>query len=572
MADEAAKYESPVVADLDRDGALEARIRARAEIDRLNAIDNAEKTDEDIAGLEAALNDIDAIDARVAEVDAESAAREERLAALAERAGAVTDPVEPGEDSGADADAEAAAEVTEPEAVVASGTKRPVARAAAGKATPTKINKAVEKDPVWSVTASAGFAAKTVGDKIESSEELAEAFLSRVQGFGGSNPADMEAGVYAMSPRAVKHGVATFRRTREHEVNKEMSFAQQMEVILDAGRDPGIQALVAAGGWCAPSEIDYSLSGYETAEGLVDVPEVTARRGGIQFTKGPDFMTVFADADAGFIQTEAQAIAGEVKPCYALECPPFQEVRLDAIGFCATAPLLTEAAYPELVARVLSLLNLGHQRRKSASTIARIRALITTTVNWGEIGTPNSGVADLFAGIEMQANRIRQALAMSPTATIEGIAPYWLRGALRNELARRLSLPDPFNITDGDVDGWLALRGIRLQPVYDYQMLGTGAANTEGGTNNWTEWPAQVEIMMYPAGAFTRLVNDVANLSAVYDHDLLTQNQYTAAFVEEGLAVANTRGFGIKATFGLSYVGAAGYPGIGDLTNVAPTP
>jgi len=58
----------------------------------------------------------------------------------------------------------------------------------------------------------------------------------------------------------------------------------------------------------------------------------------------------------------------------------------------------------------------------------------------------------------------------------------------------------------------------------------------------------------------------------VYDHDLLTQNEYTAAFMEEGIAVANTRGFGVKVQVGLSYVGTSGYPGIGALANVAPTP
>jgi hypothetical protein len=398
--------------------------------------------------------------------------------------------------------------------------------------------------------------------------EVTAAFLDRIGG-RTANPANMKAGTYQMSNEATKHKVASIKRKdREFMVDRDMGLEAQMQVLMDASdeRSRSGGSVIAAGGWCAPSETIYELFSYHTNAGLLDIPEVTARRGGIQFTKGPDFMTIFGDADAGWIMTEAQAEAGSfTKPCYALECPPFTEVRLDAIGFCATAPLLTEAAYPELVRQVLDMLGTGHARRKSQSTINRIIANITTVINWAEInGNVFSATADVLAGLELQAYRIRQTLAMDPNATIEGFAPYWIRGALRNELARRLSLVDPFRISDADVDSWLALRNIRLQYVYDYQMLTTAALGTGAGTATWTGWPTKVEFTLYPAGAYTRLVNDVVSLSAVYDHDLLTQNEYTAAFVEEGIAVANTRGFGVRIEFALNYNGFSGASRIGE--------
>ena len=94
-------------------------------------------------------------------------------------------------------------------------------------------------------------------------------------------------------------------------------------------------------------------------------------------------------------------------------------------------------------------------------------------------------------------------------------------------------------------------------------MLSSGAAGTPGGTAGWTAWPTTLEMYMWPAGAYTRLVNDVISLNAVYDHDLLTGNEYTAAFVEEGMAVANTRGYGLKTTVALNPEGASGFPQIG---------
>lgn len=563
MADEATPFEIPEsIADLDRDALLESRIRARAEIDRLNAIDDATITDEEVAALDAVLNHVDAIDGRVGEIDAEASERAERLAAARERAGSVTDVEEPAaEEEVAEEVAEVVEPVGEPEAVLASGTKRPVARAASKEAPTVVIKKDPEPKPLTTITASANVPGFDSGSELASMADVAQAFLGRVGSFGGSNPKDMKPGVYKMSPRATKFGVATIKRDdRAFAVDKEMSLERQMQIIQDAGKETSLSgnSVIAAGGWCAPSETIYSLFSYHTSAGLIDLPEVTARRGGIQFTKGPDFMTIFGDADAGFSLTEAQVEGGATKPCYALECPPFTEVRLDAVGFCATAPLLTEAAYPELVRQVLDMLMVGHQRRKSASSIARISSAIGTAINWGEIGgTAASGVADVLAGLELQAMRIRQSLAMDPNATIEGVAPYWLRAAFRNELSRRLSLTDPFRISDADVDGWLAERNIRLQFVYDYQMLATA------NTGTWTAFPPSVEIMLWPAGAFTRLVNDVINLTAVYDHDLLTQNEYTAAFVEEGMAIANTRGFGVKVAIDLRYNGSAGFPAIG---------
>lgn len=562
----------------------ELRAEARAEIDEINSVEG-DLTVEQLDRLEELLAADDTIAVRESAVAEETAALEARRAAVRERVadlnagGAEVEPVEESVEEPAGVEVEPVEEPAEAEAaaepVLAAGTRRPTIAAARSRAPKPAPAQKKETEPVSlvSITASANVPTFDSGQAIKDMSELTEAFLQRVQSFGGSNPKDMKAGVYKMSPRASKFGVATIRRNdRENVVDKEMSLEQQFAVIMNAGKlENGLQGLIAAGGWCAPSETIYELFSYHTSEGLLDIPEVTARRGGIQFTKGPDFMTIFGDANAGFTQTEAQAEAGAKKPCYALECPPFEEIRLDAIGFCATAPILTEAAYPELVRQVLDMLGTGHARRKSASTIARIVANISagtgakapvTIAPVGAAGS-QSGVADALAAGELRANQIRQSLAMSPNAVIEGMLPYWAYGVFRTELSRRLGLDSPFRISNADIDGYWAERNIRFQYVYDLQMLSSGAAGTPGGTAGWTVWPTTLETYMWPAGAFTRLVNDVISLNAVYDHDLLTGNEYTAAFVEEGMAVANTRGYGLKTTIALNPEGASGFPQIG---------
>jgi hypothetical protein len=82
-------------------------------------------------------------------------------------------------------------------------------------------------------------------------------------------------------------------------------------------------------------------------DGILSLPEVNVTRGGIKFTKGPQWADIYGNI--GFTQTEAQAIAGTTKPCYEVTCPTFTDVRLDAVGLCIKAPILTNAAYPEVV-------------------------------------------------------------------------------------------------------------------------------------------------------------------------------------------------------------------------------
>lgn len=572
------KFERPEdLSTLSADDIVELRAAAAAERDEIAATEGDFST-EQLDRLESLMTDIDDLDARGREIETEAAALAERQeAARARVAGQdqVEEPaveaVEAVEEPAVEvADEAVVEEVPEPESVLASAAKRNTVAIAAKGAPAVIIKKETpveEPSSLTTITAAANVPEFNAGQKLDGMQDVAQAFLQRSAGFG-QNDADMEARVFQMSPNASRHGVARIKRAeREFTVDRNMSIQDQFDVIMAASKEKNLAggSLLAAGGWCSPSETMYDFCEMETTDGLFDIAEVTARRGGISFTKGPDLSTLLADANFGFTQTETQAEAGTEKPCYAVACPPFTEVRLDAIGFCITAGLLTNAAYPELVRRTLNLAGIGHAYRKSATTIARISTLIGAAVTYAAVGAAGSqsGAADSLAALELQALRIRQTHALSPGTTIDGVAPIWFRAALRSDLSRRLGLPDPMAVTDADIDRYLAIRGIRLQFVYGYQALVTGATTTPGGTAGWTSLPGQVEIMLWPAGAYVRLVNDVISLDAVYDHDMLIQNTYTAAFMEEGLAVANTCGTGVKLNIALNYEGSAGYPAIG---------
>jgi len=375
---------------------------------------------------------------------------------------------------------------------------------------------------------------------------------------------------YAAAHGAGRHlrqqnGVVVFRREVPDNLIINSGDPQHVEDVLNRARSesrlPG-GSLVASGGWCAPSETLYGLCELESRDGLLTIPEVGVARGGFNYTTGPTFAELYAEI-TGFQYTEQQDIDGTYgvvpatgvgdgsagdKPCYKVECPPFQEVRLGTNGLCITAGLLQSRGYPEMIARVTRGALIAHDHRMSAVDIGKIVAGSTP------VTIPPSGAgsaAPLLTAIEVQAEHIRYAERMARSTTLEAIFPYWVRGAIRSDLALRLGVENYLAVTDAQIDGWFRSRGIAPQYVYDWQPL-TGAAGTV------TSWPDTVQFLLYPAGAWLRGVSDVITLDTLYDSQLLATNDYTALFTEEGSLIAKQCGDSRVITVSLFTNGGTG--------------
>lgn len=560
--------------DLDALRALSAE--ALEEARTLMSVDDDKITDEDITRAEELMAASAEIDEHIASVETAAAERAEKIAALRAQA---EPPADPTEDPAAEAEAEAeeteedaeepeGAEAEKKEVVVAAAPapkntpRRTVAIAQRHAPDPAEVEVEVDAPAMPTLVAAADVPGFESGKELSDFNELAQAFASRARGFGGRNEEGLPTGVYRMSDAARHYGVAKIRKPEtEFTTGMDDPIEKQMEVVLAAAKESRLPkgGLVAAGGWCSPSEIWYdSFLRLEDANaGLLSIPEVTARRGGINFTKGPDFATLYGDSDFGFIQTETEAEAGTEKPCYAVECPPFTEVRLDAVGFCITAGILTNAAYPELIRRVLELALVGQRRRINASTIARINTAAGAAVNYVEVGGANgSGTADLLDALTIQAIRLRYQYWMNPNTTIEVILPAWAKDVVRADLSRRTGV-EMLAVSDAQINEFFGVRNLAVQFVYDFQNFATG------NTGSWTAFPTSVQAILYPAGAFVRLTADVIDLDAIYDSVNLSTNTYTAAFFEEGMAVANVGGSAVKVEIALNVNGSSGFPAIG---------
>lgn len=298
---------------------------------------------------------------------------------------------------------------------------------------------------------------------------------------------------------------------------------EDYDMVWESGKEnrlPG-GSLVAAGGWCAPSETLYDMCQLETVEGILSVPEFQVRRGGIRWTTGPDFADIYANC--GFEQTEADAIAGECKTCCTVECPEFDEIRLDAVGVCVKSPLLTERAYPELTRRFLEGSLVAHAHKVNAYNISKILAAAGATPM---VAADSGALSRSMSSMELSAMGMRYRYRLGDSRTIEVVAPMWLKTAMRMDIGLQWGAPD---VSDAFINSWFAQRNMNVQWVFDWQDLADDAGEGE------VIIPANADVLMYPSGTWSKGVADIIQMDAVYDSAGLESNMFTALFLEEGI-------------------------------------
>lgn len=511
-----------------REEAAAARSAKAAELAaKIGADKPAPKDDEEQAPAESEDAPAEQSDEAPAEKPAPEADKDEaeKKAKTAAAAAPVEAPAEP---------------VAEAEVVTAAAPRGPIKLSGIRRHTPAPAPTTIEETIVedtsrarLTVADVPGFAA----DSDASFEDLAVALDRRLQGFNsGAYGAAARAG-RAMSER---HSLAVVRKSFDERatVGSPESAEAAMAFAVNEKNLPG-GSLVAAGGWCAPSETVYDLLEDESRDGLVSLPEINVTRGGIKFTKGPKFSDLYSAPSFNF--TEEEAKAGKyaptsatdptnkvgAKPVYSVPCTEFEEVRLSAAGMHIQAGLLQQRGYPELVARTIRGALVAHEHKMSERIIAAMEAKsAAVSMDAGQIGA----LAPVLTAIELQVEHYRYAQRLSRSTTLEAIFPYWVRGAIRTDLSRRQGV-DLTDVPDSRIDAWFKSRGVNPQFVYDWQAI-TGEAGA------FKAWGNSVKFLLYSAGTFVKGGQDVITLDTVYDSTLLGQNDYTALFTEEGYLVA----------------------------------
>ena len=454
------------------------------------------------------------------------------------------------------------APVAEPDAVTASqggtGSRVTVANLA-GNAPEVQIP-AYVRPRYSSLVASAGVPDYEAGQPLTTLLDVAKAFEARSASHGV-----LSKGRQGQGP--IMYPVAQLVRDYPAEfsvMGDETDYAK-LEAVRDESRLPGgsllrsleqsrermkeehpeRDALVAAQGWCAPSETDYDICLQITTDGLFDAPEVQARRGGIRHNTGLEFDTIFGGGNcaspSGFFDlTEAEVAAGTIKTCLEIPCPAFVDERLGVTGLCLTGNILAIRGYPEFTEAFTrgALAASAHQinREQIADVVAGSVAVTLSGAPWA---TDLSVVSQVLSAVEMAIVDIKYRLRLQRSATLEVVLPFWILAQMRADWVRRNgtgSGPDAVTLADSAINAAFSARGARPQYVYDWQdaFATCAVSGSPGADTPIQNLPTTLTFLVYPAGTWVRAVSDVITLNSVYDSTKLATNQVTHLFTETG--------------------------------------
>jgi hypothetical protein len=417
------------------------------------------------------------------------------------------------------------------------------------------------KTPRQVVTAGVDIPGIARGGELGSLDALVDAFHRRAKGM----PATRDG-------RGVEQLVATMRNSFEHTIDDRTSLSQVEELVRYLTSQDKKNALVAGGGWCAPSETRYDFFNVSCVDGLIDLPTFGVTRGGIRYPVSPSIADAFgANGLGGFAAgtmsnstvpwtwTETDDIntvtGSGTKPCLRVPCPTFAEARLECTGICLTVGNLTDDAYPESTKNTLRLLLDAHDHAVNARHIAQMVALSTSAVTG--IGTStNPAYQQVLGGIDLAATDYRAKHGMCMDDVLEVVVPFWLRAVIRADLAWRAGVSDMLSVSNEQINSYFADRNVRVQYVNDWQVRGSGQFGN--AATNMLAWPTTVSVMVYAAGTFLKGNGLTLDLGVVRDSVLNAENDFTAAWSEECHLIVKlghesrlyTLGFNVSGTTG----------------------
>lgn len=403
------------------------------------------------------------------------------------------------------------------------------------------------------VTASVDIPGVQAGQSLPTMDALGEAFRAKAKAI----PVTMS------GAGAARHLVASVRNQFEHTLDNRTNPADVealwRSMTQEGPRADDAAALVAAGGWCAPSEVRYDFFNVAGMPREVDLPTVGVSRGGIRYPVSPAIGDVFFQAGGsnpasgfgGFAFSMSNAtdpwlwtetddiltVTGSVnKPTLRVPCPTFNENRLECYGISLTAGNLTDDAYPEATQNFIRLLRAAYAHAINARIISLMVAASDSAVTVGTAA--NAAVPQIVNAAALAATDYRTRYAMDEDAVLEAVYPYWVLEVMRSDLGYKPGIDSTalLSVVDAEITSLFTSRNVRPQFVSDWQVRGTGLPGVS--SNNLAAWPTSATFMMYAAGTFLHGTGLQLDLGVIRDSVLNAENDYTALWAEECHLVA----------------------------------
>jgi hypothetical protein len=331
----------------------------------------------------------------------------------------------------------------------------------------------------------------------------------------------------------------------------------RIEAVVAAAQDAAswTDAVVASGGWCAPTDVDYGLAQISEAGRPVrdSLPAFQAVRGGLRVAQP----RTLADIDITYNASDADAAItvwdndtdedpdGAVKGVQTIDCPTFNEYLTSAIVKRLRFGNMGARAFPENVANFNELAFAAHARAAETVLLDSIKGASTAVT----VGQSFGAARDLIEAIKRAAAAYRSR-HRAPNVVLRALVPRWITTLGDVDLVRSLA-SDAMFVSEGETvfRAGLAVAGVNVTFYDDSPTTGTSQIFGAQGAGALTAFPGTVQWGLYDEGHHLFLDGGTLDLGIVRDATLNSTNDYET-FVEtfEGVAHRGIESLWITST------------------------
>jgi hypothetical protein len=331
----------------------------------------------------------------------------------------------------------------------------------------------------------------------------------------------------------------------------------KIDAVVAAGQNPAswTESIVASGGWCAPTDVDYGLVQISEAGRPVrdSLPAFAATRGGLRVATSPtlaDIVTSYdaSDADAAISvwdNATDEDPDGATKGVQSIDCPEFTEYLTQAIVKRLRFGNMGSRAFPENVAQFNELAFAAHARVAETILLDGIKGASTAVTVSQSFGAAR----DLAEAIKRAAVAYRSR-HRAPGVVLRAMVPRWITTLGDVDLMRGLQSEAAF-VAEGEsiFRSAVAVAGVNITFYDDTPTTGVSQVFGAQGAGALNPFPSTVQWGLYDEGHHLFLDGGTLDLGIVRDASLNSTNDYET-FVEtfEGLAHRGVESLWITST------------------------
>lgn len=283
------------------------------------------------------------------------------------------------------------------------------------------------------------------------------------------------------------------------------------------------EAIVAAGGICAPPQPYYGVQVYGDARRPVRDALVgfQATRGGIVSMTAPTLPDLAGSAGIWTHTNDEDPSDPATKLCLEVDCGTPVTTQIDAVTLCLTFGNFAARTWAENNTAWSNLGMTGHARLAETNLLNQLLAGSTAVTG---VAASVSATLDLLEALDRAATNERVFHRMPDNFPMRVILATRVLGVLVEDIARRLpggtSNTSNLAVAQSDIEGWLRARNINVTWTPD---LAIPAAQGAGAL---VAWPTSAQVIMFPEGTWLFLDGGNLDLGLVRDSNLNRVNKF----------------------------------------------